>query len=1224
MSEEPDIIMSLHQNEPQRLEAGDGGVPAPAPAPAPSSIGSSKPLLYYVHPSNGKQSPLILQSFQDARSLPHTQLWKRLEARPLSPATALGKLTYWISAPILKPGSRDVNMSNGIALCEVALRFLVSIPVSCCMLHGLEFISAPFYKGHLSMAAWSAPPNEQYQPVRHLGIHGAVKDGAAEASRRLYRDNIDLDSDISRPEPSNNAVKDDDPHTTTMENDDQGIKCRPRHLCYITDVQQDELKTINVAVFLKEEGADVDLGFVFVSYTRTQFCVATKDEIRTRYPDEATRKVYSDLADKDRKQLLQWGLDAAKRAGKRAFWIDFECVVDQDNVARSASKSADVYRICDVVRAAHSMIIATGPPVAEKVGAMLAGQDYVHAVSQHPDPNKWLRQWGSRLWTLPELLLCPREHDIKLYVLGEKGRGEPVSRKKRNFAETAWDDASLVKELVNHYEGSAILSPINFISTALACFSARRTDKFTSGDVVYALMGLFPISQRSTIRQSDSGFQAFARLSLDNDGGEFLNRMVCLLPPTRPSGEPLAWFESVNDVWDAEIRDVQPSSRVVDVADDAPDTLIMNQTPSIAIRWDGFDANSIRLAELPRSRFLTAPLVWFGLMTLVLLLGLSIAEHEARMDWSAMRRRSAVMFALPALLAPVLYLWAQTRSWPHQTKADLVGIEGHVDAATVEKHLWGYNHGRLTQVESAPRGKYRDSDSAEGEQEASSSQQPAAVRRCAEEFRFTLVDTHMMTVTHITTRKPPVALFVVGSERNYHRAILCSYDWRDNTYERETALRVEARMLDYMRRSDQFRLRLHSSDAANASDGNSFVEMTSPTKVMHETDQSWRRELLFATLILLSSEMFFDVTMDFTCHTYPTSSPWVAYIIGFASAQVVAFVLIIYFPLTRIFSQLIILKGYLHPLAHLFLSRDPCSEDLLTRQVITGVVEGLVFAILLVVLWSWWSLKPAKFTARVLLFAALRILLPMRVLSSMAYSPNDNEADPADIGFLGFLSGVLHICVATLGRNRVGRPEEVGWISATLKRRLTPSLSGAQLLSSPKNQILTVFFFVVAALVHFSTRPPPFLEVYGGPPDSEHEYYFIALSAIVIAASSFLNSRFEKSTVPLLLVIITLSSMAPYLRGLSWYWSVRLADVRFAFDPLLLVLCNSIVETAVHKVQSICMILAGMGVGMLLRTTLPSVSSEIHLVASAMAMCLFAGLWIYWRMSYYRSPVAIA
>lgn len=71
---------------------------------------------------------------------------------------------------------------------------------------------------------------------------------------------------------------------------------------------------------------------------------------------------------------MLWSIDAAQRAGKKVFWTDFESVQDVNGLARSSSKSDDVYRTCDIVRAAHSMIIATGPPAADKVAVILTGQ----------------------------------------------------------------------------------------------------------------------------------------------------------------------------------------------------------------------------------------------------------------------------------------------------------------------------------------------------------------------------------------------------------------------------------------------------------------------------------------------------------------------------------------------------------------------------------------------------------------------------------------------------------------------------------------------------------------------------------------------------------------------------------------------------------------------------------------------------------------------------------
>uniref|UniRef100_A0A0B7KGH8 Uncharacterized protein n=3 Tax=Bionectria ochroleuca TaxID=29856 RepID=A0A0B7KGH8_BIOOC len=231
---------------------------------------------------------------------------------------------------------------------------------------------------------------------------------------------------------------------------------------------------MKVSDYNQQHGDQADTEFVFVSYTRLQFRVFTDAEINA--------------------------------------WTN---------------KSEDVYRICDIVRAAHSMIIAIGPPADEKEANILNGDENVSSgTAEHA--NKWLRQWGSRLWTLPELLLCPNEYRIKLCVAGDVN--EPKSLAKRNFAERAWDDAESVKELVNHYEGSAILPPTQLISIALECFARRKTDQFSQGDIAYAVMGLFPDSQRPVVNQNDSGFRAFARLALAVEGSSLLTRLLCLAP----------------------------------------------------------------------------------------------------------------------------------------------------------------------------------------------------------------------------------------------------------------------------------------------------------------------------------------------------------------------------------------------------------------------------------------------------------------------------------------------------------------------------------------------------------------------------------------------------------------------------------------------------------------------------------------------------------------------
>lgn len=130
-------------------------------------------------------------------------------------------------------------------------------------------------------------------------------------------------------------------------------------------------------------------------------CLCTQEEItKHEYSTEEERAANRHIAEHDRTTLLKLGIEAARAAGKNAFWVDFECIRDEDGVARTNSTSYDVYEICDVVRAAHSMIIVTGPSVDSRL---------THGQQSYTPPNAgaWLRQWGSRLWTLPEILLCP-------------------------------------------------------------------------------------------------------------------------------------------------------------------------------------------------------------------------------------------------------------------------------------------------------------------------------------------------------------------------------------------------------------------------------------------------------------------------------------------------------------------------------------------------------------------------------------------------------------------------------------------------------------------------------------------------------------------------------------------------------------------------------------------------------------------------------------------------
>lgn len=653
----------------------------------------------------------------------------------------------------------------------------------------------------------------------------------AATSGQPYLDNIRLGSALSTPTP--------------VRTDTAPASLRPRYLCFIRDLEKSIYETVKVSDYLDQNGDDVDLEFVFVSYTRMQFRVATPEEIdKYDYPDEATREANKELAQRDRETLARWGMDSAKRVGKRAFWLDFECVRNEDGGTTSTSTSEDVYRICDIVRAAHSMVIAIGPPTAEKVASLVAGEKLLAYSRDRITP--WLRQWGSRLWTLPELLLCPNEYRIRLYIVGDDS--EPKAMAKRNFAERAWDDAESVKELVNHFEGSAILTQLQLIESALACFSRRQTNEFSQGDIAYAIMGLFPNRHRPPVDKNDSGFQAFAKLSLSNDSGAFLERLICLSPQP---GAP--WYQT-EDRWGVKLSNVDPTNKVYRVLES--DTILLDGVHGATIHWDNLDAEPL----FDQNSGIFVPFIFMlGFVSSVILPFMAAIMFAIVTTFSGpVPSMEFFHWTLPALgpfamLAPVLLISTRNRA-KTPFKSRLIGIEGTVDTAWVERHIWGFNHGILT--DTTPQ-SYRDYDGP-GRYTTPPTGQG--------EFSFTLVDTHMLTLVHIQCSLPPVAMFVCGQENERHRALLCSYDCRTQTFHRQTVLRVSRRDLGQMHRIDGVRFAIASHPTGDCTNNNGNLAANprlgteaSSVQTMHIDQKApkhvfrgWRTELLFFWICIVS------------------------------------------------------------------------------------------------------------------------------------------------------------------------------------------------------------------------------------------------------------------------------------------------------------------------------------------------------------------------------------
>lgn len=587
-----------------------------------------------------------------------------------------------------------------------------------------------------------------------------------------------------------------------IDEDYDGLPARhfgPRYLCFLKEGSDGSTRceTWKVADWVKKTGPTADTDFVFLSYTRKHFCVATEQELANwDLPSEETRQAYVQLAKADRHTLLNYGIEAAHSAGKNAFWLDFECIRDTDDEAKATSHSDDVYRICDIVRAAHSMAIIVGPPLASRL------PDGMKDTYSPEVMIRWLQEWGTRLWTLPEILLCSPEYRVKIFAVGAPSK--PKQLAKRNFASYAWRDAKLVRQLVDHYESSIILTPLELVSIALECLANRQTDQFNEGDMAYALMGL--LRRRPAINKCDTSFEAFARLSLANDSDGLLERLLCMQPVRNTA----PWYE-IKDAWGAHLWDIEPRCQIAGIVDDQVVTL--DGVYGATIAWDRMETvaflkreTTIRMA----CKQFSSNTPWYLVAWLFLNL-YSAPSSEGKLEWLGKVLACINAFitggAISTLLAmPIMLLYIYSgKFW--STQAHFVGIQGRADLGMAERYLFGFNHGRLrwsTNGSILSRHRLKKGECLPVPPDVS---EDHAGSRPGETL-FTLIDTYSMTATCFYAERPPVAVMICGQEGGMQRAVLCSYDWRRQTFTRETVLRMKTLVLDRMFRVDRFRFAL--------------------------------------------------------------------------------------------------------------------------------------------------------------------------------------------------------------------------------------------------------------------------------------------------------------------------------------------------------------------------------------------------------------------------------
>lgn len=304
-----------------------------------------------------------------------------------------------------------------------------------------------------------------------------------------------------------------------------------------------------------------------------------------------------------------------------------------------------------------------------------------------PTTDTLLQEWGSRMWTFPEILLCPGA-SVKIYTRGGNLHA-PVVLAKNQFASRVWTyiDADVSRDLIDHYLGTITLSRLELAVLGLRCLYSRQTSMHTQGDQAYALMGLLRL--RPQVDKTDSAFQAFSRLSLANDSDMLLERYICTLPadPKQP------WY-NMEDAYASSLWDITPCCQIAGIAD--KDTVIIDGAQGVSVRWKSF--YPVYWASGPSwKRWLAGTLMeWNGVVLIIAILLLAVGSHL----WFI---GQAMMLFGTCFLLVFLYIWLLTPRLVKkiyggkftEVQAEMFGFEGHLNAPTIERAIFGGNFERF-------------------------------------------------------------------------------------------------------------------------------------------------------------------------------------------------------------------------------------------------------------------------------------------------------------------------------------------------------------------------------------------------------------------------------------------------------------------------------------------------------------------------------------------------
>lgn len=558
-----------------------------------------------------------------------------------------------------------------------------------------------------------------------------------------------------------NAPKEGGPHLKTQTTHAVAERpLYPRRLCFLKDKSDPDsgITLYDVDVWMSQYNlVEHEMQYVFVAYTTNQFSHDNPDDI---------------------KALHNIAKQAAMDAGVGAYWIGASCMSDNEEELEE-----DVFRISDVIRAAYSVVIAIKPSINDASAT-----------------ERMLKDWGKRMWTLPEALLSPKERPLRIYSHSDGTLKLVKEVYKKNLAALIWDDSSMTRQLVDHYEGNLTLSRLELVILALRCLSNRETSRYLDGDVAYVLMGL--LRQRPVVDHTDSEFQAFARLSLANDSDSLLERLICLLPQA-PSQQ---WYRT-EDAYNVNLWDIQPTCQIAGVGEN--DTVILDGCYGASVQWEKFKAPWHR-SRLSWKRRIAKCLLRIG--ALMFVVGILTAMFTGANSSVA----AVIVMSLPIFLAAPYIVSVVYGGKVWDVDPYFLGFEGYLDLETIESNIYGAAMGRLSwSTAGSPLSRHHKNEFGEcigddptGDPSVADIVKQAKYANLGQEKVFTLVDTREGLVTLFSAARPPVAALICGQEGGMQRAVMVSLDHKRQTLYRETVLRMPTVVLERMYRTNRVRVGL--------------------------------------------------------------------------------------------------------------------------------------------------------------------------------------------------------------------------------------------------------------------------------------------------------------------------------------------------------------------------------------------------------------------------------